>query len=51
VEYVNDFGWQSVILPAMQWFTQAPAKALAWLNEYRHFSNEIIFDSKKYSNP
>merc|ERR1719446_576116 len=47
-KYVNDFGWQSVVLPAMQWFTQAPAKALAWwFNEYRHFSKEVRRDSVK----
>ena len=43
--------WLSVVLPAMQWFAQAPERALAWwFNEYRHFSKEVIDDSEKCSN-
>ena len=33
------FNWQSVVLPAMQWFAQAPERALAWwFNEYKPFN-------------
>merc|ERR1719198_2282985 len=29
--------WLSVVLPAMQWFAQAPERALAWwFNKYKH---------------
>ena len=35
----SHFQWSSVVLPTMQWFAQAPERALAWwFNAYKHFS-------------